>query len=162
MRRAVASLLLLSAAACGSDELRLVNRTEEKATLEFRGPRLELTGGCDQDFRRRFCAEEYEPLGVVEISAADDRVFTIYETVNDEHCTNQIWLRVLSLGDVGPVREPGTLFRLPVIAEIELGAGKIHSAAFPQATIRVDEVGLVDENQGPEPPTCEALGRAPR
>lgn len=160
--RCAVLLLALFFAACGNDELRLVNRLDQALALDLHGPRVDLTGGCDQDFRARFCAEEFVPLGVVNIGNLEDRVITVFDESDDERCTNLLWIRVLSLGEVGPVREPGTLFRLPAVIEVEEGAGKLHSAAFPQATIRVDEVGNLDENQGTEPPACADLGRAPR
>lgn len=160
--RSVLLVPFLVLAACGEDDLRLVNRTDQALTLDLHGPKLELTGGCDQDFRQRFCAEEYEPLGVLTISPGEDRLVTLFEGESDEVCTNLLWIRVLQLGGVGPVREPGTVIKVPAVVEIETGAGNIHSAAFPDSTIRVDEVGELDENQGPEPPTCAALGRAPR
>jgi hypothetical protein len=160
--RAVTLALLFAAAACGGDEMRLVNRTEHTLLVGLSGPRLELTGGCDQDFRRRFCAEEYEAIGTLAVSPNEDREITVYEPSDDEQCTNQLWMRLLKLGEVGPIADRGTVVRMPSVVEVEVGAGLLHTAAFPQGTVRIDELGTLDENQGPEPPSCADLGRAPR
>ena len=149
-------------AGCGSDEMHLVNRTELKVSLNVLAPRIDLRGGCSESFRRRFCDQEYSTVGVVDVSPGDDRLLTLFDTVSDDRCTNLLWLRVLRLDEVGPVDDRGTVFQLPVTAEIEREPGRYHSVAFPQATLRIDEVGEADDHQGGPPPTCAELGRAPR
>lgn len=155
---ALSSLLL----GCAQDELSLSSKIDQLASLEVRAPKVELKGGCDLAFRDRFCAEEYEVIGVIDVSAHEDRLLTISDTVNDEQCTNVLWLRLVRLAEVGPVEDPGTMFQLPTDAEIEQGAGALHSVAFPQGTVRIDEIGGADSNQAPPAESCAELGRAPR
>jgi hypothetical protein len=45
---------------------------------------------------------------------------------------------------------------LPAIVEIEQGAGRFHGVAFPAATVRLDELGSADANQGSAPAACPA------
>jgi hypothetical protein len=160
--RALLTMTALFAAACGSDEMKLSNRLDELITIEVRAPKETLTGGCEQSFKTRFCADEYVPIGTLDISPREERTVAISDTIDDQHCTNVLWLRLLRLGSVGPVEDPGTLIQLPTDAEIEQGAGALHSVAFPQATVRIDEVGALDANQAQPPQTCAELGRAPR
>jgi hypothetical protein len=155
-----ASLFVLSA--CGKDDFELTNKASQPITIDLAGPKLTIHGGCEEDFRTRFCAEEFEPLGTIVVSSGETRVVTVFEEGESDQCLNLIWLRLLKLGGVGPVREQGTLLRLPSKVEVETGAGHVHTAAFPQTTLRIDEVGNLDENQGPEPEPCTALGREPR
>ena len=54
----------------------------------------------------------------------------------------------------GPVDDPGTLLQLPTDVRIEAGPGAIHGIAFPGITVRIDEIGSLDLNQGPPPPPC--------
>ena len=100
-------------------------------------------------------------IGVVDISAGEDRFLTISDKVGDQLCTNILWLRIPWLGTVGPVTDPGTMFRLPAVAEIESGVGRYHGVAFPQGAVRIDEIGTADANQWTAPPTCAELGRTP-
>jgi hypothetical protein len=163
LRSVCALVLAASGLACGaSDEMRLVNRLELPIRLDVLAPRPDLVGGCDIDFRTRFCAEEYIPVGVIDMAPAEDRFLTLSDEVSDERCTHLLWLRLPWLGEVGPVLDPGTLFQLPTVAEVEAGAGALHSVAFPQATIRLDETGPSDLHQGPPPPSCASLGRPVR
>jgi hypothetical protein len=154
--------VLASALGCAKDEMHLVSKIEQLASIEVRAPLERLEGGCDRPFRDRFCAEEYEVIGVLDVSGGEDRLITISDTVDDEHCTNVLWLRLVRLDEVGPVDDPGTLLQLPADAEIERGAGALHGVAFPQGTVRIDELGSADENQSRPPVTCEEAGRAPR
>lgn len=147
---------------CAKDELHLESKIDDLASIEVRAPKVSLQGGCEAPFRDRFCAEEYEVIGVIDVSAHEDRLLTISDAVDDEHCTNVLWLRLVRLGEVGPVEDPGTLFQLPADAEIELGAGALHSVAFPQATVRIDELGGADTNQAQPPLTCMEAGRVAR
>lgn len=146
----------------GSDEMRIVSRLDSPIRLDILAPRTDLRGGCDVEFARRYCEEEYENIGVVDIAAGEERFLTISDPVTNEQCTNILWLRIPFLGDVGPIEDPGTTLHLPAVAEIEAGAGRYHSVAFPQATIRIDDVSEGDPNQGLPPPTCAELGRAAR
>lgn len=160
-----ASLLLACLAAAGCSprhELDLYNRLSETVGLEVRAPRPQLRGGCDAPLETRFCREEFESLGLVDIAAGDRRVLALSDEVGEGRCTQVLWLRLLHLGDVGPVDDPGTQLALPAVAEIERGAGAVHVVAFPQATVRIDEAGPLDENQAPAPRSCGELGRAPR
>lgn len=147
---------------CAKDELRLTSKIDYASSLEVRAPKATLRGGCDAPFRDRFCAEEYEVIGVIDVSAREDRLLTISDPVNDEQCTNILWLRLVRLGEIGPVEDPGTLLLLPSDAEIEQGAGSLHSVAFPQATVRIDEIGTEDANQSQPPLTCAEANRTAR
>jgi hypothetical protein len=147
---------------CANDELRLTSKIDFLASIEVRAPKVSLRGGCDSPFRDRFCADEYEVIGVIDMSPGEDRLLTISDTINDEQCTNVLWLRLVRLGEVGPVEDLGTLIQLPADAEIERGAGALHSVAFPQATVRIDETGGADTNQSQPPLTCLEAGRAAR
>ncbi len=158
--RAILGLALL--AGCGHDEMRLENLLDQKIGLEVRAPEADLTGGCDQPFRDRFCAEEYEVIGVLDVDAKKKQKITISDTVDDEHCTNLLWLRLVFLEEVGPVDDPGTLIQLPADVEVEQGAGALHTVAFPQATVRIDEIGTADPHQAEPPESCSVLGREPR
>lgn len=143
------------AAGCGaSDEARLYNRLAFPISLEIKAPNPDLVGGCDQSFQSRFCADQYEVIGVVDVDANDERELIISDTVNDERCTNVLWLRLVRLEEVGPVDDPGTLIQLPAFVEVEQGAGAIHTVAFPQGTVRIDEIGGADENQSGPPAAC--------
>ncbi|MFO0723049.1 MAG: hypothetical protein U1E65_04630 [Myxococcota bacterium] len=154
--------LLAIAAGCGSDELRLANKTSQGLTLNLYAPKVSITGGCSEDFGTRFCAEEYEPIGTLPVQPLEERLLTVYEGSGQNRCVNLLWVRVLDFAGTGPVADGGSIFRLPALAEVEAGAGKIHTVAFPEGTIRVDEVGTLDENQRKGPPTCAELGRDPR
>jgi hypothetical protein len=148
---------------CGPQpEVLIVNRLEEPVRLDVYGPKEALTGGCTDDFRERFCKEEFVALSILNLEPSEERIFTMSDDIDEQKCTNVLWIRMLQVGDVGPVSEKGTLLNLPVLAEIEKGAGRYHTAAFPQATLRIDEVGLEDSNQGFAPKTCAELGRGAR
>ena len=155
-------LLVALLAGCGSDELHLDNLLSQQIGIEIRAPKEELRGGCDQAFRDRFCAEEYEVIGVVDIAGGADQKLILSDDVNEEQCTNLLWIRLVFLEEVGPVDDPGALFQLPVEVEVEQGAGALHTVAYPQATVRIDEIGTADEHQAQPPLTCAELGRDPR
>lgn len=168
-RRASALLAALALAGCegSGGQMTLVNRLEQSVGLEVRAPLENLRGGCDQPFRERFCAEEYEIVGVLDFEGGATRTVALSDDVDDEHCTNVLWLRLVWLGapDVspeGPAADPGTLISLPATVEVEWGAGALHGVGFPSGTVRLDEVGPQDPNQDLPPPTCAALGLAPR
>lgn len=150
----LAPILLAFGPGCSNEEIHLTSRIDHAVSIEVRGPKADLRGGCEKDFRTRFCADQYEVIGVVEMSPFEDRILATSDPVTQAQCTNVLWLRLVRLDEVGPVNDQGTLILLPTDAEIELGAGAIHSVAFPQATVRIDEVGGLDENQGPPPPAC--------
>ncbi len=153
--RSLAPLLLVAAAACGSsDEAMLFNRLELPISLEVRAPQEQLVGGCDKGFAERFCAEQYEVIGVVDVEALTERELIISDATGGDRCTNILWLRLVRLDEVGPVDDPGTLINLPTSVEVERGAGVIHTVAFPQATVRIDEIGGLDANQSGPPPAC--------
>lgn len=152
----------LSLGACASDELHLMNRTEQSLTLDLYAPKISIAGGCADDFGARFCAEEYEPIGSLPVHPLEERLLTVYEGSGANRCVNLLWVRVLDFAGTGPVADGGSVFRLPALAEVEIGAGRIHTVAFPEGTIRVDEVGTLDENQRGPPESCAALGRTPR
>jgi hypothetical protein len=156
------ALLCLALIGCASDELKLDNMLSQKIGIEIRAPKEELRGGCDQPFRDRFCAEEYVVVGVLDVPANDDQLLTLSDPVNDEQCTNVLWVRLVFLEEIGPVDDPGTLFLLPAEVEVEQGAGALHTVAFPQATVRIDEIGTLDEHQAQPPHTCAELGRVAR
>jgi hypothetical protein len=158
----LAPILAVTSTACHKNEMHLVSRIDLKASVEIRAPKANLTGGCKEDFRTRFCVEEYEIIGVVDVSPHEDHKIVISDKIDDTHCTNVLWLRLLRLGDVGPVDDAGTVVQLPAEIQIEQGAGAISTVAFPQATLRIDEAGLRDDHQGPPPKTCAELGRSAR
>lgn len=160
MSRSLFLLLLL--AGCAKDEAELFNRLTQDVGIEIRAPRATLRGGCSAPFSQRFCEEEYEVIGVLDVAAGAEQVLTISDDVNSEQCTNILWLRLVFLDEVGPVDDRGTLFQLPALIEIEQGAGALHTVAYPQATVRIDEVGESDLNQARPPPTCAELGRDSR
>ncbi|MEQ8273806.1 MAG: hypothetical protein RMA76_40100 [Deltaproteobacteria bacterium] len=154
MRR-FAPVLFLAAAACGSsDEAMLFNRLELPISLEVRAPQEQLVGGCDKAFAERFCEDQYEVIGVVDVEALSERELIISDATSGDRCTNILWLRLVRLDEVGPVDDAGTLINLPAFVEVERGAGVIHTVAFPQATVRIDEVGGMDVNQSGPPPAC--------
>lgn len=154
--------MMLALAGCAQDEMSLRSLVDEPVGLEVRAPKASLKGGCGERFDARFCAEEYEAIGVLEVSAGEQRLITLPEAVTETQCTNVLWLRLVRFGEVGPLDDPGALFELPVDAEIERGAGALHAVAFPQATVRLDEVGTLDARQARPPASCAALGRSPR
>jgi hypothetical protein len=164
--RALVSCSLLAlgcAAGCGApDELELSNLLDLPVSIELRAPRANLRGGCQVSFATRFCREEFELLAGLDVPPLETRRLTLSDAVDDERCTNVFWMRVVRLGEVGPVEEPGTQVQLPATVEIERGPGAVHTVAFPQATVRLDEAGLEDANQAGPPSTCAELGRDAR
>jgi hypothetical protein len=162
MLRAILLLGAFTAIGCAKDELMLDNLLEQRIGLEVRAPKATIKGGCDTSFRDRFCAEEYEVVGVIDMEAGADQTLTLSDDVNDEQCTNILWLRLVFLEEVGPVDDPGTLIWLPAKVEVEEGAGALHTVAYPQATVRIDEIGTADVHQDTPPVTCAEAGREPR
>lgn len=161
MARSSSWPVLALLAACGGEDLQLESRIRESVTVEIRAPAAGLAGPCDVRFDERFCREELEGVGSITIRGGDRRTITLDDDF-DETCSNVLWLRLIRLDEVGPVADPGTLFELPASAEIEYGAGAAHTVAFPQATIRLDEVGRADAHQAGPPLSCAELGRTPR
>ena len=141
------------AVACGGEELELESRIDEGATLQIAAPEAGLAGACDAPFATRFCREQFVPVGAVTIRGGDRRALAL-EGDFDRTCGNILWVRLVRLDDVGPVDDQGTLFELPVRAEIEYGAGALHTVAFPQGTVRLDEIGDADARQARPPPPC--------
>jgi hypothetical protein len=142
-----------SALACGAEELRLESRIDERATLQLAAPRAGLVGPCDVPFAIRFCRAQFEPVGSVVIRGGDRRTLALEDEL-DRTCGNILWVRLVRLDDVGPVADEGALFELPASAEIEYGAGALHAVAFPQGTVRLDEVGDADARQARPPRPC--------
>ena len=156
-------ILALLASGCGPQpEILILNRLSEPVQLDVYGPKENLTGGCTDDFRERFCREEFVALSILQLEAGEERVFTMSDDITETQCTNVLWVRMLQVGEVGPVSEKGTQLKLPILAEIEEGAGRYHTAAFPQASLRIDEVGVEDSNQGFAPRSCAEMGREAR
>lgn len=153
---------------CGSEgEMTLVNTLDTSVGLEVRAPLVDLRGGCNESFATRFCAEEYEIIGVLDFAPAETRPIIISDPVSDDQCTNVLWLRLVWLGapdemPLGPAQDPGTLVDLPATIEIEDGHGALHGVAFPGRTVRLDEVGGADLHQARPPQTCAELGRPAR
>lgn len=171
MRRGLVTVglgvLLATACGAGEGELTLVNTLDQSVGLEVRAPLEALRGGCEQDFRTRFCAEEYEIIGVLDFAGGEARPIVISDSTGGDRCTNVLWLRLVWLGapdeaPLGPAKDPGTLVALPAVVEVEEGAGALHAVAFPGRTVRIDQVGGVDARQDRPPPTCAELSRAPR
>ncbi len=153
--RTLLSCMMLLSMGCGNDEMELLNRLDQIVTLEVRAPMASLTGGCELPFQTRFCQQQFEQIGVVDVDPQEERVLTLSDDSGPEQCTRMLWLRLVRLGEVGPVNDPGTLIQLPAVAEIEVGAGALHSVAFPQMTVRIDELGALDDNQAMPPLPCE-------
>lgn len=142
--------LLLSA--CGSaEDLRLESKIEQTARIELRAPTQ--SGNCDTALAVRFCEGDYETLGVVDIPPRGVRTLGLREEDLGE-CAQVLWLRVLALDEVGPIQDPGTVFQVPTDVDLEYGSGALHTAAFPQGIIRLDEVGPADRNQALPPSAC--------
>ncbi len=154
MHRVLLGSLLVVAACGGEDQATLINRLELPISVEIRAPQESLVGGCSLGFAERFCAEQYEVIGVIDVGALETRELIISDAIDSEHCTNILWLRLVRLEEVGPVDDPGTLLALPALVEVERGAGAIHSVAFPQGTVRIDELGGMDTNQSGPPSAC--------
>ncbi len=152
-----AAVLLLIApalAACSEQTMVLRSVLAQEASLELRAPRLELEGRCEQDFSQRFCADEYETIGVIDIAPGEERRITVSGVTSSDQCTDLVWMRLVRLEEVGPIDDPGTVIQLPAEVELEQGAGQKHTVAFPQGTVRIDELGPEDANQGAHPPGC--------
>ncbi len=140
--------------ACGAaEEMELTSRIDLDATLELRAPPEGATGRCGEPFQSRFCRDQYVSLGTAVLGANQSRTLTLTDAEGGE-CNFLLWLRVINLESVGPVADLGTVFELPTEAELEPGAGAVHTVAFPQATIRLDQVGPTDDRQSGPPPAC--------
>ena len=138
--------------ACGaSEDLRVVSKVEQTARIELRAPTR--SGDCALPVGERFCEADFETLGVVDLPPGDERTLGLREDDLGE-CAQVLWLRVIALNDVGPVEEPGTVFQVPTAADLEYGSGALHTVAFPQGLVRLDEVGPADRNQAPPPAAC--------
>lgn len=138
--------------ACGGAEgLELSSKLEQDARIEVLAPRVDASGDCGAALPLRHCAEDYERLSTITVPALSDRVIRLDDS---GACPPALWLRLVALGDVGPVNDPGTLFRLPARVELEYGAGALHSQAFPQGIVRLDEVGAADTAQSSPPARC--------
>lgn len=154
MRSALAvAAIAFVAAACGRDEMEIISLIDQSATLEVLAPVQGIDGDCSRFFANRFCAADFERVGAVEVAPGSTRTLGL-SVEEAERCANILWLRLARLEDVGPVSDAGTQFEVPVELEIEYGAGAIHSAAYPQGTIRLDQVGPSDAQQGEAPPPC--------
>lgn len=167
--RMLALSVAIFSAGCGAGEgqMTLRNQLQQAVGLEVRAPLEVLTGGCEMPFRDRFCAEEYEIIGVVDFDAGEGRDIVISDAVSDERCTNQLWLRLVWLGapdmmPLGPAADPGTLLALPAEVDVKDGAGALHAVAFPGQTVRLDERGGQDAMQALPPQSCAEQGRVPR
>ncbi len=164
MRGVVLSLVgLLGVTACGSEgEMQLVNRLNRTVGLEVRAPNPLLAVDCSINFRDRYCAEQYESLGVIDFGPNESRPIVISDEVSETQCSNVLWLRFIWLGpegdpdgeQVGPIEDAGTLVQLPAVIEVEEGAGALHQAAFPDLTARLDQAGAGDGNQDRPPVGC--------
>lgn len=145
------------------DELLVVNRLDRTVGLQIRAANERRRVDCDRPFTERFCAGDYVSQGVVDIRPFEERTLTLSDESDARRCARVVWLRALWLsvgpgpndGAVyGPVDDPGTLLQLPAEVRVEVGPGPLHGIAFPGMTVRIDEVGTQDLNQGPPPPPC--------
>lgn len=158
-----ASLALLTASvACGDEEFRVANRLADPVELEVLAPKLGIGPDCAEVFDRRFCAEEFESLGVLVFEPDQERTITVIDGTGGEDCADLLYLRILTVGPLGPVVDRGTQIQVPADVRIISGAGFHHTLALPELTVRIDEVGSDDNNQSGPPESCGALGRAPR
>jgi hypothetical protein len=144
---------------CGSEDLELESRIEQTARFELSSPREGLAADCDLPLEARYCAEEYEPLGSLQMPPLGRRTLNLDGA---DACGALVWFRWVALDQVGPVDDPGTLVQIPALVELEYGAGADHAVAFPQGIVRLDEVGGADQNQSGPPRSCAELGRDPR
>lgn len=145
------------------DELVVVNRLDRSVGVQVRAADDRLRVDCGVPFTTRFCQNQYISQGVVDFGPLQERTLTLSDEGDGDRCARVVWLRVLWLStesstaapENGPVDDPGTLMQLPADVEIEAGSGAIHGVAFPGITVRIDERGSLDPNQGPPPPACE-------
>ena len=144
------------------DELRVINRLDRTVGVQVLAADDRLRVDCGLPFTERFCADQYVSQGVVDFAPSETRTLTLSDESDPRRCARVVWLRVLWLAtgpevdapENGPVNDPGTVVQLPAVIEIERGTGAIHGVAFPGQTIRIDEQGSLDRNQGPPPLHC--------
>ena len=155
--------VLTASLGCESgDALFVVNRLDRTVGIQVRAANDGLRVDCDRPFTERFCADEYVSQGVVDVGPREERTLRLSVEADPRRCAAVVWLRVLWLSagpgandpESGPVDDPGTVLQLPADVRIEAGAGAIHGIAFPGITVRIDEIGSLDVNQGPAPPPC--------
>jgi hypothetical protein len=125
-------------------------------------PKLGIGPNCADAFDIRFCDEEFESLGVLEFLPDQERTITVIDGTGSEDCAGILYLRILTVGPLGPVVDRGTQIQVPADVHIAVGAGFHHTLALPELTVRIDEVGTDDNNQSGPPSTCAALGRTAR
>ena len=144
------------------DELLVVNRLDRTVGVQVLAADDKKRVDCKAPFAERFCRDDYISQGVVDFEPLKTRTLTLFVESHPRECASIVWLRVLWLStgpeadapDNGPVDDPGTLIQLPADIDLEAGSGAIHGVAFPGITVRIDEVGSLDPNQGPPPPDC--------
>ncbi len=139
-------------AACGSDTLELTSLLEEQAELLLLLPGEEAQSDCGAEADQRYCAEDFEPLAQFVMEPGARRRIEVEQAPDD--CRPVVFARWLRLGEVGPVVDSGTTFELSADVELEYGAGALHSVAFPQGIVRLDEVGFEDRKQFGPPQPC--------
>lgn len=154
--------LMLGSVGCGWEEFRVANRLSDPVELEVLAPKLGIGPTCSDRFDLRFCAEEFESLGTLVFEAEEEREIEVIDGTGSTDCAGILFLRVLTVGDLGPVADRGTQVQVPADVRIVEGAGFHHTLALPGLTVRLDEVGSDDNNQAGPPESCQALGRAPR
>ena len=148
--------------ACGDEEFRVANRLADPVEIEVLAPKLGIGPVCSDAFDVRFCADEFESLGVLVFQPEEERTITVIDGTGGEDCAGILFLRILTVGPLGPVVDRGTQIQVPADVRITSGAGFHHTLALPERTVRIDEVGTDDNNQSGPPNTCAALGRTPR
>ncbi len=154
--------LNLSLVACGWEEFRVANRLADPVEIEVLAPKLGIGATCSDRFDVRFCTEEFESLGTLVFEAEQERTIEVIDGTGGSDCAEILYLRVLTVGELGPVVDRGTQVQVPADVRIVEGAGFHHTLALPGLTVRLDEVGSDDNNQSGPPSDCGALGRAPR
>lgn len=154
--------LLIGSVGCGFEEFRVANRLSDQVELEVLAPKLGIGPTCSDRFDVRFCAEEFESLGTLVFEAEEERTIEVIDGTDSTDCAGILFLRILTVGALGPVADRGTQVQVPADVRIMEGAGFHHTLALPGLTVRLDELGTDDNNQAGPPKTCDALGRAPR
>lgn len=146
-----ASFLLSS---CGDEALVLRSLLDDPVSIEVQAPALGLRADCGRPLSARVCEDEYAFVGLVELGPRQERTLTLSDG-NTQECAQLLWLRLVRFKASGPVSDRGTVFLLPAEVEIEVGAGALHSVAFAEGTVRLDEVGTGDAHQSGPPVACD-------
>ncbi|MCB9653712.1 MAG: hypothetical protein H6729_06240 [Deltaproteobacteria bacterium] len=140
--------------ACGDDALVLRSLLDDSVAIEVQALKVGSRAACDQPLNERACQGDYEFVGLVEMGPHQERSLTLSDGEAQDECGRLLWLRLVRFKAGGPVSDPGTVLLLPAEVEVEMGAGALHSVAFAEGTVRIDEVGTLDAHQSGPPVVC--------